>query len=365
MFTFVQAVALPSATSRAACICGARVRPVRAAPAILPVLWRPVRACAPPTAETEEAPPAPQDPIASTDAPVTEAVPETAEPEAVPEVASPEAVSETAEPEAVADPVAAAPAEDAQKDERREKRKRRRRRDVTLPLEKLEIGMELEGTVKSVTSYGAFIGDMGTPTDGLLHVSQLAANFVENVTDVVQVGDKVKVRVTEVNLEKSNFSLSMKPLDSGGGGGRAERGNRSDSKKSTAKWDVFSYDELKFVDARVSTIADFGAFCQLLDTEGKPLESAPTDGLIHISELSEGRVNNVADIVSVGQSIKVRIVNVDRKRNRISLSMRDYSEQSADRDNTSYAVDVAASNEKQPTLKTSFELAFERVNSKA
>lgn len=348
MFTFVQTAALPSASTRAACICGARVRAVRAAaPPSVAIRWAPLRACdaaaTPPPAEAEDK---------FVDA-VVEDTP--IEPGSI--STADDTVAEVATTTEMATAAVEVESKD-EMDERREKRKRRRRREVTLPLEKMEVGMELEGVVKSVTSYGAFVGDMGTPTDGLLHVSQLAAGFVENVTDVVQVGNKVKVRVTEVNLEKGNFSLSMKPV---GGGEQKRSGGSADARR--AKWEAFSFDPAVFVDARVTSITDFGGFCQLIDAEGNPSAAVPTDGLVHISELSEGRVNSVAEILSVGQQVKVRVVNVDPKRNRISLSMREPREggESGDR-NVSAGVD--ASNSKQPVLKTAFELAFERAGIK-
>lgn len=314
-------------------------------------------------------------------APVEEEAPvvESAIEEPVAEAAAEEPAEETTQ--VVAEESTPVVAEDKAPEEgERPKRKRRRQKEVTLPLEKMEVGMELEGVVKTVTNYGAFVGDMGTPTDGLLHVSQLAAGFVQNVTDVVQVGSKVKVRVTEINLEKKNFSLSMKPLNADGspmreGGGSG--GAKGDSRKSkTAKWEAFKHDENVFIDARVSTITDFGAFCQLLNEDLSNNDMAPTDGLVHISELSEGRVNAVSDVVEVGQIVKVRIVGVDRKRSRISLSMREVgSEGSGSRDNNSrgerggssgkeLTAEIKASNDAQPTFKTSFELAFERAGLK-
>jgi len=179
-FAFVPALAVPTSNTRSAYICGPRLRSVR--PAITtrvsaPFQWR---SCAA-TEEVKNAVDEVPLPVVEESEPVVEPV--------------------------IEEPVAEAAAEEEKtEDGERPKRKRRRQREITLPLEKMTVGMELEGVVKTVTNYGAFVGDMGTPTDGLLHVSQLAAGFVQNVTDVVQVGSKVKVRVTEINLERKNFS---------------------------------------------------------------------------------------------------------------------------------------------------------------
>lgn len=249
----------------------------------------------------------------------------------------------------------------------RKRRRRGRKREVTLPLEELTVGMEIEGTVRTITNYGAFVGDCGTPTDGLLHVSQLSSGFVNNVTDVVQVGQKVKARVLDVDLEKGNFSLTLKPpRGEGEGDGNSQngqspgpRGDRPPSRKERAKaLKQFQFDPKVFIDAKVTAVADFGAFCQLLDAEGQPLENCGVDGLIHISELSEDRVESVASVLSEGENIKVRVVGVDAKRNRISLSLKEYSESQRKEGGKGAPVKIP---DTQPKLKTSFEIAFERA----
>jgi predicted RNA-binding protein with RPS1 domain len=252
----------------------------------------------------------------------------------------------------------------------------RPKREITLKLEDITVGMEIEGVVKSCTAYGAFVGDMGTPTDGLLHVSQLAAGYVENVTDVVNVGDKVTVRVLSVDLEKGNFSLTMKPPKSaeeeaadaerrasggsrGGGGARAGGGGSSGG-AIDQKWSSFTFNPEVFVDAKVVSVASFGAFCKILDAEGNEDASAPTDGLVHISEISEDRVEDVASSLSVGQVVKARVTAIDRKRNRISLSLKAHK---AD-ESSNLAEDMASNTGKQPTFKTSMAMAFERATPK-
>ena len=373
---FVLAAASPRAvlTTRP-WLCGTRVATSSRLPT-RPHLPARIFACTPAPAEEAAAP--------AEDAPAEDAPAEDAPAEDAPaEVAPAEAATPQASEEPAAEVVAEAPAQasadvveaaaevagdaraedDDAEEQKKRKRRRSRKKEVTLPLEDIVVGQELEGVVKSVTDYGAFIGDMGTPTDGLLHVSQLAAGFVEKVTDIVNVGDKVTVRVMGVDTAKGNFSLTMKTAQemeerrSGGGDGRG-RGRRDDQKE---KWDQFKFDQTQFVDAKVTSVTDFGAFCQFMNADGQPLQSAPTEGLIHISEISQSRVNNVSDVLSVGQNVKVRVLTTDRKRNRISMSLKDYSED-ADDGRTDFAADMEKASSTQPTLKTAFELAFERAN---
>lgn len=318
------------------------------------------------------------EPVATEAAAPVEATTEVVEePAAAATEAEPAAATTEAEPAAATTEAAATEsADDADaerqsfNEDKQRRRRRARKREVTLPLEEMTVGMELDGVVKSVMAYGAFVGEMGTPTDGLLHVSQLAAGFVENVTDVVNVGDKLKVRVLSIDVEKKNFSLTMKTAEEVENSGRP-RGNQRGDKQGQGsakreqlnkKWDEFKFNSEIFVKAKVLSITDFGAFCQLLTDDGLPSETCPTDGLVHISELSTERVKRVSDILSEGQVIKVRVVTTDRKRNRISLSLKDASEDRHDKSAT-LTEDLAKASEKNPSFKTSFELAYEKAKS--
>lgn len=257
---------------------------------------------------------------------------------------------------------------------KKRRRRTRAKREVTMPLEEMTVGMELEGTIKSLTGYGAFVGDMGTPTDGLLHVSQLRAGFVENVSDVVQVGERVTVRVLAIDLERGNFSLTMKTPEEIDAPRSERRSGGAASKKEelNKKWDEFSFDPKVFVNAQVTSITDFGAFCRLLGEDDKFLETAPTEGLIHISEVSEGRVDNISDVLSVDKIVKVRVISTDRKRNRISLSLRDFKEEpeekkgaAMEKRKSEIAAEIETSNDDQPEFKTVMELAFEKARAVA
>ena len=157
--------------------------------------------------------------------------------------------------------------------------------------------MEIPGTVRSVQSYGAFV-DIGAETDGLLHVSEISNDYVKDATEVLNVGDSVTVRVKMVNMEKKQVALTAKdpnaapaprPERSGGGGGRGPK-------------DISEYvdaDEKAYITGTVSRIQEYGAFIQLKDG---------VDGLVHISELVEGGVGAVTDVLKEGQEIQVRVI---------------------------------------------------------
>lgn len=178
-------------------------------------------------------------------------------------------------------------------------------------LEDLATDVEIPGTVRSVQSYGAFV-DIGAETDGLLHVSEISNDYVKDATEVLNVGDSVTVRVKMVNMEKKQVALTAKdpnaapaprPERSGGGGGRGPK-------------DISEYvdaDEKAYITGTVSRIQEYGAFIQLKDG---------VDGLVHISELVEGGVGAVTDVLKEGQEIQVRVIKVDTDSGRIGLSMK-------------------------------------------
>lgn len=332
-----------------------------------------------PAAEAEPEISASADPSAEPTEEVSDPVAEAAQAESE----TPEANEQTDVP--AAEPVVAENAEEAEgegesteessenvmaKDEGEKKRRRRMRpkKNVTLPLENLTPGMELEGTVNAVMDYGAFVGGFGTASDGLLHVSQLGAGYVNNVSDRVKEGDKVKVRILSVDLEKKTFSLTMKTPEELAAKKTARRENpragaAARQVEQDKKWETFEFDPEVFVDAKVMSVTDFGGFCQLLTDEGGKLETAPTDGLVHISQLSTKRVAKVSDVLTVGDIVKVRVVSTDRKRNRISMSLigPDDEDENDAKQSADMTADVERANQSQPEFKTAFELAFERA----
>lgn len=160
--------------------------------------------------------------------------------------------------------------------------------------EGVEVGAEVEGTVKSVLDYGVFV-DLGG-VDGLIRKPDLTWGRIKHPSEVVAVGDKIVVTIKDVDKENGKVSLSYK-------------------KESENPWAMFEakYNKDDVVSVKVVSITSFGAFAQIMDG---------IDGLIHISQIANKRVNNVADILKVGDVVDAQIIEIDAEQKRISLSMR-------------------------------------------
>jgi len=174
------------------------------------------------------------------------------------------------------------------------------------PIGDLEIGTMVEGTIKSVMTYGAFV-DIGASTDGLLHVSEITNEFVKDANEKLKAGETVQVRIKSVNVEKNQVALSAKEESAP----RAPRGKRADLSEYA------SADDKVFITGKVNSITDYGAFVTI--KEG-------VDGLCHISQIQEGGVGKVSDVLAVGDEVEVRIVSFDAAKRRISLSRLPWSE---------------------------------------
>ncbi len=159
----------------------------------------------------------------------------------------------------------------------------------------IEEGQTRPGRVKRIVDYGAFI-DLGG-YEGLLHVSELDHKRVEHPADVLQEGEELDVYVLGVDREKERVSLSRKKL-----------------LKSPWEIAVETYSEGDIVDGIIVRIAPFGAFVEL---------DPGVDGLVHISQLADYRVEKPEDVVSVNQQVKVKILSVDANEKRIGLSIRE------------------------------------------
>lgn len=158
--------------------------------------------------------------------------------------------------------------------------------------EKLQIGDTVEGTVKNVTDFGAFI-DLGG-VDGLLHISEMSWGRVENPKKVFQVGDTVKVLIKDINDTKIALSLKFPETN--------PWANASDD-----------YAVGTSITGRVARMTDFGAFVEL----------APgVDALLHASQISRAHVDKPSDVLSVGQEITAKIVDLNEAEKKISLSMK-------------------------------------------
>ena len=158
----------------------------------------------------------------------------------------------------------------------------------------IEVGKKYTGTVKSLTSYGAFV-DIGG-VDGMIHISELSWGRIKTPDEVVKVGDSVEVFVIKLDTEKKKISLGYKTNE------------MNPWFQFTTKYSVGDTAKVKIV-----KIVDFGAFAEILPG---------VDGLIHISQLADRRVDKVADAVAEGQEVEAKIIEVDADRKRISLSIR-------------------------------------------
>lgn len=161
--------------------------------------------------------------------------------------------------------------------------------------EELEVGKRFTGEVKSMESYGVFV-DLGG-VDGMVHSSELTWNRIKHPKEVVSIGDKLDVYVKSFDLEKKRVSLSAKNPDDN-------------------PWNKFlnEFSEGDVVKAQVVSITPFGAFAQIIPG---------VDGLIHISQISLERVTNVAQVLSVGQVVDVKITEIDAEKSRVSLSIKE------------------------------------------
>ena len=158
----------------------------------------------------------------------------------------------------------------------------------------VEIGKVYSGVVKSLTSYGAFI-DLGG-VDGMAHISELSWKRIKHPSEVVKVGDTVEVYIKDIDFENKKISLGYK-------------------KEADNPWNIFqaNYHVGDEVKATIVSITSFGAFARIIDG---------VDGLIHISQISNERVEKVADVLKVGDVVDCKITEADIDRKRVSLSMR-------------------------------------------
>ena len=160
---------------------------------------------------------------------------------------------------------------------------------------KLEEGMELTGTVKSLTNYGAFV-DIGG-IDGMIHISELSWTRIKHPSEVVNVGDQVEVYIKALDQEKKKISLGFKKIEDN-------------------PWEILKRDYpvgTVIKNAKIVGITSFGAFATVIPG---------IEGLIHISEISWSRIKTPADVLKVGDEVDVLITNIDFDKKRVSLSMK-------------------------------------------
>ncbi len=158
----------------------------------------------------------------------------------------------------------------------------------------LEVGNQYTGIVKNLTNYGAFV-DIGG-VDGMVHNSELSWKRIKHPSQVVSVGQEIKVYIKELDVEKKRISLGYKTQD-------------------MDAWYKFTqeFNEGDIVPAKIVSIMPFGAFAEVYPD---------VDGLIHISRISLERINSPADVLKVGDEVNVKIVEIDNENRRLALSIR-------------------------------------------
>jgi len=179
----------------------------------------------------------------------------------------------------------------------------------------LEPGMQVEGKVVRLERFGAFV-DIGAQTDGLVHVSEMATGRVSKPSDVVSEGDQVSVWIKDVDKKSRRISLTL---------------------LEPPEVDIRALRPDMAFTGKVVRIESFGAFVDI---------GAGRDGMIHVTEMGRGYVGSPSEIVSVGDEVQVRVLEVDARRGRISLSMKDLP-------TDEYMID-----EEEEELPTAMELAL-------
>jgi small subunit ribosomal protein S1 len=159
-------------------------------------------------------------------------------------------------------------------------------------LSQLNVGDVREGVVRNIRDFGAFV-DLGG-VDGMVHVSQMSWDRIKHPSEVLTVGQKVKVKIQKIDPETHKISLAYRDLF------------ESPWTNASSKYPVTSK-------GTVSKIMDFGAFVKL---------EPGIEGLVHISELSYKRVHRVGDVVQEGQQVEAKVLSVDPENQRISLSIK-------------------------------------------
>jgi small subunit ribosomal protein S1 len=191
----------------------------------------------------------------------------------------------------------------------------------------IEPGMQMTGRVKSVTDFGAFI-DLGVGPQGLVHISQLARRRVEKVTDVVQVGDEVQVWVKKVDKKRGRISLTM-------------------VRPATVHLRDLQPDMV--IQGVVTRIEPYGVFVDI---------GTGRDGMVHISELTDGYVAAPGDVVAVGDRIDAKILQIDRKARKVNLSTKEFIK-TAPEPEPEPVVEKPAEEQQDKSLPTMMELAFQ------
>ncbi len=160
--------------------------------------------------------------------------------------------------------------------------------------ETIEVGSEYEGTVKSLTSYGAFV-DIGG-VDGMIHISELSWGRIKHPSEVVSIGDPVNVYVIALDKENKKISLGYK-------------------RQEDNPWNIFTtnFQVGDTATVKILKFMPFGAFAEIVPG---------VDGLIHISQISDHRIAKAEEALTVGQEVEAKIIDINDEKKKVSLSIR-------------------------------------------
>tara|TARA_B100000029_G_scaffold158025_1_gene153381 strand:- start:33 stop:1313 length:1281 start_codon:yes stop_codon:yes gene_type:complete len=210
-------------------------------------------------------------------------------------------------------------------------------------LDDLEVGNIKEGKVSSIVNFGAFV-DIGG-MDGLVHVSELSWRHVENPNEVVKVGDKVDVKVLEIDTDKSRISLSIKQV-------------------TDDPWENFSsnFKEGDIAEGVVSKVVPFGAFVTI---------AGGVEGLVHVSEISLTEIKSPELELGIGQKVQIKLIEIDSEKRKVGLSIKqadpewkdeqDLEEKSIERHSTQTEKDPQPQRQKVKGIDESLESILEEL----
>jgi small subunit ribosomal protein S1 len=198
---------------------------------------------------------------------------------------------------------------------------------------KYPAGTRVKGKVRNLTAYGAFV-ELEEGIDGMIHVSDLSwTKKINHPSEVLKKGDDIEAEVLEIDKANQRISLSLKHLS-------------NDPWKSIES----RYKIGDLVTGKVSKVASFGAFIQLADE---------IDGLVHISQISNDRVEKVKEVLKIGQEVSARVIKVDKTERRIGLSIKaaDYTPEQIEREKENY--EALKPGEELSSMEAAFDRAEE------
>jgi small subunit ribosomal protein S1 len=181
----------------------------------------------------------------------------------------------------------------------------------------LSKGMKLTGKVTNITEFGAFV-DIGVGRDGLVHISELRRQGGDQGSGTIGIGDEVTVWIKNLDRKRNRISLTM----------REPAGRK-----------LKDLEPGMVVEGKVTRLVSYGAFVDI---------GLRRDGMVHVTEMARGYVRDPADVLTVGDVVQVKVLEIDRKKRRVALSMKDRSVESG-------------TEEEEEVLPTTMELAFRQA----